>query len=176
VILRLIALVVIVWLLGFAAFMLSLGHPLEDRKTDAIVVLTGGAKRIDRALQVLRDGDAQRLLVSGVDPDVRPGEFAAEYKIDRKLMRCCIDLGWQAVDTRSNAEETAEWVKEHGYKTVRLVTSDWHMPRARLELSHALKDVELVGDPVRSQPGFAMLFREYHKYLVRRIVLLTGAN
>lgn len=175
-ILRLIALVVIAWLLGFAAFMLSLGHPLENRKTDAIVVLTGGSKRIDRGLEVLRAGDAKRMLVSGVDPDVRPGEFAAEYKIDRKLMRCCVDLGWQAVDTRSNAEETAEWVKEHQYKTVRLVTSDWHMPRARLELAHALKGVEVIGDPVRSQPGFAMLFREYHKYLVRRIALLLGAS
>jgi hypothetical protein len=150
VILRLLALVVIAWLLGFAAFMLSLGKPLEGRKTDAIVVLTGGPKRIDRGLEVLRAGDAQRMLVSGVDPDVRPGEFAAEYKIDRKLMRCCVDLGWQAVDTRSNAEETAEWVREHKYKTVRLVTSDWHMPRARMELAHTLQGVEVVGDPVRS--------------------------
>jgi uncharacterized SAM-binding protein YcdF (DUF218 family) len=173
---RTVALLLTVWLLGFAAFMLSLGHPLENRKTDAIVVLTGGPGRIDRGLAVLRAGEAKRMLVSGVDPDVRPGEFAAEYKIERRLLRCCIDLGWQAVDTRSNAEETAEWVKHHKYKTVRLVTSDWHMPRARLELAHALNGVELVGDPVRSQPGFAMLFREYHKYLVRRLALLLGSR
>ena len=124
----------IAWALGFAVFMLSLGAPLDGRKTDAIVVLTGASGRIDRGLAVLRAGDAKRMLVSGVDPDVRPGEFAAQYRIDRRLFASSIDLGWQAVDTRSNADETAKWVRRHGYKTVRLVTSDWHMPRARLEL------------------------------------------
>ncbi|RYY27998.1 MAG: YdcF family protein [Sphingomonadales bacterium] len=156
--------------------MLSLGKPLADRKTDGIVVVTGGPGRIDRGLEVLRAGDAKRLLVSGVDPDVRPGEFAAQYKIDRRLFASSIDLGWQAVDTRSNADETSKWVERHKYKTVRLVTSDWHMPRAKLELSHQLPDVEIVGDGVASHPGFGMLFREYHKYLVRRFALLVGAG
>lgn len=169
-------LLLIAWALGFAAFMLSLGKPLDGRKTDAIVVLTGGSGRIDRGLKVLRAGDAKRLLVSGVDPDVRPGEFAAQYKIDRKLFASSIDLGWQAVDTRSNADETRQWVARHKYKSVRLVTSDWHMPRARLELSRQLPGVEVVGDAVPSHPGFGMLFREYHKYLVRRIALLLGAG
>jgi uncharacterized SAM-binding protein YcdF (DUF218 family) len=173
---RLAFLLVVAWALGFAAFMLSLGKPLDGRKTDAIVVLTGGSGRIDRGLAVLRAGDAKRMLVSGVDPDVRPGEFAAQYKIDRRLFASSIDLGWQAVDTRSNADETRKWVARHKYKSVRLVTSDWHMPRARLELSHQLPGVEVIGDAVRSQPGFAMLFREYHKYLVRRVALLIGAG
>lgn len=174
---RILVAIPLLWALGFAAFMLSLGGPLEDRKTDAIVVVTGGPGRIDRGLRALRAGEAGRMLVSGVDPDVRPGEFAAQYKIDRALFARSIDLGWQAVDTRSNADETAQWVRRHKYKTVRLVTSDWHMPRARMELSHALgKDVKVLGDSVRSQPGFAMLFREYHKYLVRRAALLLGAR
>jgi uncharacterized SAM-binding protein YcdF (DUF218 family) len=170
-------LVLIAWALGFAAFMLSLGKPLDGRKTDAIVVLTGASGRIDRGLAVLRAGDARRMLVSGVDPDVKPGEFAAEYRIDRRLFASSVDLGWQAVDTRSNADETAKWVRRHGYRSVRLVTSDWHMPRARLELSNALGGhVEVIGDAVRSHPPFAMLFREYHKYLVRRVALLFGAG
>jgi uncharacterized SAM-binding protein YcdF (DUF218 family) len=165
------------WALGFAIFMLSLGKPLDGQRTDGIVVLTGSSGRIERGLAVLRSGDAKRMLVSGVDPDVRPGEFAAQYKIDRQLFARAIDLGWQAVDTRSNADETAKWVRKHGYKTVRLVTSDWHMPRARLELSHALGgDAEVIGDGVRSHPPFAMLVREYHKYLVRRVALLVGAG
>lgn len=174
---RITVLLLIAWALGFAVFMLSLGKPLNGVRTDGLVVLTGAPKRIDRGIEVLRAGDAKRMLVSGVDPDVTPGEFAAEYKIDRKLLACCVDLGWQAVDTRSNAEETAKWVAQHKLKRVRLVTSDWHMPRAKLELAHALgDDVEILGDPVRSQPGMAMLFREYHKYLVRRAALLLGMN
>lgn len=174
---RLLAAVVIAWGLGFAAFMLSLGQPLESRTTDAIVVLTGGPGRIDRGLTLMRTRAATRMLVSGVDPDVRPNELAAEYRVDDALFDCCVDLGHQAIDTRSNAEETAEWVREHGYRSVRLVTSDWHMPRAKLELRHALEDdVDLVGDPVPTSPRIRTLLREYHKYLVRRAALLLGAG
>lgn len=177
---RVCLLLLVAWALGFAFFLLSLGKPLGDRKTDAIVVLTGGGGRIDRGLTVLRAGDARRMLVSGVDPDVRPVELAVQFKIDRRLMACCIDLGWQAVDTRSNADETAQWVRQHGFKSVRLVTTDWHMPRARMELSSALGgDADVIGDAVRSgagSPGWRVLFREYHKYLVRRIALWTGAG
>jgi uncharacterized SAM-binding protein YcdF (DUF218 family) len=174
---RLALLVPIVWALGFAAFMLALGRPLNDRRTDAIVVLTGGPGRIDRGLKVLAAGGAKRMLVSGVDPDVRPVELAVEYRIDRRLFACCIDLGWQAVDTRSNADETAQWVERHGYKSVRLVTTDWHMPRAKLELTHALDgDVAVIGDGVVSRAGWPVLLREYHKYLVRRIAMLAGAD
>lgn len=177
---RVCLLLLVAWALGFAFFLLSLGKPLDNHKTDAIVVLTGGGGRIDRGLAVLRAGDAKRMLVSGVDPDVRPVELAVQFKIDRRLMGCCIDLGWQAVDTRSNADETAQWVQGHGFKSVRLVTTDWHMPRARMELANALGgDVEVIGDAVRSapnSPGWRVLFREYHKYLVRRIALWVGAG
>jgi uncharacterized SAM-binding protein YcdF (DUF218 family) len=173
---RLTILLLVAWALGFGVFLLTLGKPIEGRRTDAIVVLTGGPGRIARGLDVLRAGDAQRMLVSGVDPDVRPRELAAQFKNDRKLFDCCVDLGHEAVDTRSNAEETAEWVREHDYKSVRLVTSDWHMARARLELSHALPEIDIVGDGVRSKPGYGMLFREYHKFLVRRAALWLGMD
>jgi uncharacterized SAM-binding protein YcdF (DUF218 family) len=177
---RVCLLLLLAWALGFALFLFSLGKPLDGRKTDAIVVLTGGGGRIDRGLAVLRAGDAKRMLVSGVDPDVRPVELAVQFKIERALMACCIDLGWQAVDTRSNADETAKWVQRHGFKSVRLVTTDWHMPRARMELRSMLGgDVVVIGDAVRSgpnSPGWRVLFREYHKFLVRRIALWVGAG
>lgn len=174
---RIFALAVIAWALGFAAFMLSLGKPVDaDTKTDAIVVLTGAPGRIDRGLEMLRGGSAKRMLVSGVAAQVRPHELAVQYK-EKRLFGCCVDLGFEAVDTKSNAEETAEWVRRHKYQSVRLVTSDWHMPRARLELAHQLGgDVEVTGDPVRSIPRFKTLIREYHKYLVRLVALTLGAG
>jgi uncharacterized SAM-binding protein YcdF (DUF218 family) len=172
---RLFALVLILYLLGFALFMLALPQPLGDQRTDAIVVPTGGAGRIDRGLALLRAGAAKRMLISGVAPQVRPGELAAEYKVPRRLFACCIDLGHKAVDTQSNAEETAAWVSEHGYRSVRLVTSDWHMARARLELVHALgKDVDVLADGVTSHPRFGLLVAEYNKLLLRQIALWTG--
>lgn len=172
---RTFVLIALAWALGFAMFLLSLDRPLEARTTDAIVVPTGGAGRIDRGLTLLRAGAAKRMLVTGVDPDVRPRELAVRYKVPARLFACCIDLGTEAVDTRSNGEETARWVLARQYRSVRLVTSDWHMPRAKLELRNALgDDVEVYGDPVPSHPRFTMLLREYNKYLVRRIALLLG--
>jgi len=175
VIARIAALILVAWALGFAVFMLSLGKPLDpSAKTDAIVVLTGAPGRIDRGLDLMHAKSARRMLVSGVGREVRPRELAAQYN-EGKLFGCCVDLGWQAVDTKSNAEETAEWVRVHDYKTVRLVTSDWHMPRARLELAHQLGgDVTVTGDAVRSSPRFFTLLREYHKYLFRSVALMLG--
>lgn len=172
---RLLALVLIAWLLGFAVFMLLLPRPLEDTQTDAIVVPTGGAGRIQRGLELLQGHAAERMLITGVAPEVEADELAAEYKAPLALFDCCIDLGQEAVDTRSNAIETARWVRDHRYKTVRLVTSDWHMARARLELAYALdRDVTVVGDGVPSHPRFATLIAEYNKLLLRQVALWTG--
>ena len=108
---------------------------------------------------------------------MRPGELAAAYKVPARVFACCVDLGHEAVDTRSNADETANWVRTHGYGTVRLVTSDWHMARAALELRHALDGtVEVIPDPVPGTPRFGILFDEYNKYLVRRVVLSLGVH
>ena len=173
---RLLSVLVIAYVLGFAAFTIAPGHPHDPReRTDAVVVPTGGAGRIDRGLSLLKDHAAKRMLITGVDREVRPIELAIEYRVSPLLFACCIDLGREAVDTRSNGEETARWVAAHDYRSIRLVTSSWHMPRARMELRHALgPDVEIIGDPVRSDPSLMMLFREYNKYLVRRVALWFG--
>jgi uncharacterized SAM-binding protein YcdF (DUF218 family) len=172
---RIIGLIIIAWLLGFAWFMAFLPGPLDDRRTDAIVVPTGGPGRIDRGIALLQAGAAKRMLVTGVAPGVRPVDLAIEYRTSPRLFACCIDLGREAVDTRSNAEETRDWVRRHGYKSVRLVTADWHLRRARLELTYALgPDIRVEGDGVAGAPRFLLLLAEYDKYLVRRVALWLG--
>ncbi|OJW69969.1 MAG: hypothetical protein BGO57_11390 [Sphingomonadales bacterium 63-6] len=156
----------VIWALGFFWFAVFLPGPAGDEKTDAIVVPTGGEGRIPRGLDMLRRGKAQQLLVSGVDGNVKPREFAAEYKVDGKLMECCITLGFAALDTRGNAAETATWVGERNVSSLRLVTTDWHMRRAALELSSEIPgDVEIVEDAVPSKPSLRILFLEYHKLI-----------
>lgn len=169
---RILGLGTIAWLLGFAWFMLTLPGPLDNRRTDAIVVPTGGPGRIDRGIALLKAGAARRMLVTGVAPGVRPIDLALAYRASPRLFSCCIDLGGEAVDTRSNAEETRDWVRRHGYRSVRLVTADWHLRRARLELTSALGPaVMVVGDGVAGDPRFLLLLAEYNKYLVRRAAL-----
>jgi uncharacterized SAM-binding protein YcdF (DUF218 family) len=163
---RLISLLFLAWVLGFAWFALLPPMPAPPQKTDAIVVLTGGPGRIDRALDLLEAGQAKRVLISGVAREVKPKELAAEYRRPQVLFDCCIALGFEAEDTRSNATEVASWVARRNYRSIRLVTTDWHMRRARYELGRALGDkVTILPDAVRSQPSFSTLFREYHKFL-----------
>lgn len=172
---RFIAFILLVYALGFAWFSIWLPQPLDRRTTDAIVVLTGGAGRIDRGVALLQEGAAKRMLISGVDRSVRPHELAVQYEVPDRLFDCCITLGREAIDTRSNGIETARWLEKRGYDTVRLITSDWHMRRAAFELRGALPpDIVLVYDAVPSQPSLSMLAIEYNKYALRRAAALIG--
>ncbi len=173
---RILSLLVIAWALGFALFVVALPGPAGAAKTDAIVVLTGGPGRIQRGLDHLEKREAKRMLVSGVDPAVRESELAQLQDAPRQLFACCVDLGKDAVDTRSNAAEAARWLTRRKYRSVRLVTTDWHMPRARFELRRQVGDeMRIVTDAVDSAPGFVSLFSEYNKYLLRRISAPIGA-
>ncbi|HEY0447362.1 MAG TPA: YdcF family protein [Allosphingosinicella sp.] len=171
---RALSFLLLLYILGYALFAVLLPKAADDRRTDAIVVLTGGAKRLERGLDLLARGRAQRMLVSGVDRTVRPVELAERYGAKQMLFDCCIDLGRESVDTRSNAQETAQWLKRHKFRTVRLVTTDWHMPRARFELKRQSPAVEVMSDAIQSKPSFRQLFTEYNKYLLRHAAVIVG--
>jgi uncharacterized SAM-binding protein YcdF (DUF218 family) len=167
---RLTSLILLAWALGFAWFAIALPQPAHKARTDAVVVLTGGTGRVTRGVAVLHEGEAKRLFVSGVDKTVKPHEFAVEYKVSAAEMACCVELGFAATDTQSNASETARWVAASKVKSIRLVTNDWHMRRAELELERTLPaGVTILPDAVPSQPSMRTLFTEYHKLLARRI-------
>ncbi len=168
---RVASILLLAWFFGFVQFALFLPLPVGTAGTDGVVVVTGGRGRIDRGLDVLRHGWARRLLVSGVGAEVKPREFAIEYKVPPALMACCITLGYRAVDTRSNASETAAWLKNQRIRSVRLVTNDWHMRRAAMELRRAVPtDVTIIEDAVSTRPSLTVLFLEYHKLLARIFV------
>ncbi|MFM9853179.1 MAG: YdcF family protein [Sphingomonadaceae bacterium] len=173
---RLFALVVILWLFGFVAFIIALPDAAPaDLKSDGIVVLTGGKGRIERGIEMLSAGNGKRMLVSGVFPKVSATELATVQKAPLRLFKCCIDLGKQAVDTRSNAEETAQWLVQNDFHSVRLITSDWHMPRARFEIERELRaDIVVVADAVETTPALSTLFIEYNKFLARHVSALFG--
>lgn len=172
-ILRFFSLLLLAYGLGFALYSVLLGDEADpDRKTDAAIVITGGGGRIEKAVDVLADGKAQRLLVAGADPLVTKADLIDRLGGRGKLVRCCVDLGSESVDTRSNAEEAERWLQRHRYESVRLITSDWHMRRARYEFDRVLGDrYDIVEDAVRTEPSFGTLFSEYNKYLLRRAAM-----
>ncbi|RDC58890.1 hypothetical protein HME9302_02563 [Alteripontixanthobacter maritimus] len=172
---RLFALILLAWALGFLWFAFLLPQPMPDGRTDAVIVPTGGEGRIARGLEVLADGQAEAMLVTGVDREVKANEFAAQFDVPDAAMECCVTLGFAAVDTRSNADETARWLAKHEYTTLRLVTTDWHMRRAAGELQRTLgNDITVQRDAVPSSPSLGTLFLEYHKLLASTLARWIG--
>lgn len=174
---RLGSMLLLLYLLAFVLFAFTLGKPAaaDTPPTDAAVVLTGGPGRIEHAIDVLKAHKAQRLLVDGVDPAVTKPDLAHRIPGSARWFACCVDLGSESVDTRSNAEEAGRWLAGHNYSSLRLITSDWHMRRGLYEFHRALPHkYNVVPDAVTTEPSFITLFGEYNKYLLRRIAAWTG--
>lgn len=183
------------WLLGAlgmttllavgAGFVWFIGHlPREEsavlRDADGIVVLTGRASRIGDAIELLAARRGQRLLISGVYPRTTAAAIARLKPEHRLWVACCVDLDHTAVNTAGNAVQTRKWARQHGFRSLIVVTSDYHMPRALAEIAHQLPDVELIAFPIMPErargdshgetweEAFAagrLLFVEYLKYL-----------
>lgn len=174
---RLISALTLLYGLGFVLFGLTLGQPAGPGagKTDGVVVLTGGDGRLEQGVQVLEDGKAKRLLVAGADPAVRKRDIARRVPGSGRLVKCCVDLGSESVDTRSNAVEAQAWLEARHFKSYRLITSDWHMRRAAFEFDRQIgSKMTRIDDAVRSEPRFRTIFMEYNKYLLRRLGLMVG--
>ena len=146
------------------------------RTADGIVVLTGAAARIPDAIQLLADRRGQRLLITGVYRNTRSREIARLTPLYNRFFSCCIDLDRNALNTYGNAIQARRWAHEHHFKSLIVVTSNWHMPRAMVEIEHQLPDIALIAYPVisekmRSEPWWSsfdtarFLFAEYVKYL-----------
>jgi uncharacterized SAM-binding protein YcdF (DUF218 family) len=169
--------------IGFVGFLSQLrgAETRPPRNADGIVVLTGGSSRVSDAMELLAGGFGKRLLISGVHPTNDVSDISRSLpdnpsSDNQSLLGCCVDLDRSAVNTRSNAAETRRWAHERGFKSLIVVTSNYHMPRAIAEMSHAMPDVTLipfavVGDKWRDEPWwtngstFRLLLSEYVKYV-----------
>jgi uncharacterized SAM-binding protein YcdF (DUF218 family) len=163
---------------GFVGFIaqLRIAEVNPAGHADGIVVLTGGSSRVSDAMELLAAGYGKRLLISGVHPTNAVSDISRSLPENQSLLNCCVDLDYSAVNTRSNAAETRRWAHERGFKSLIVVTSNYHMPRAIVELSHAMPDIALipfavVGDKWRDEPWWTsgatlrLLLSEYVKYV-----------
>ena len=163
---------------GFIGFLSQLRNTetSPERHADGIVVLTGGASRVADAMELLAAGYGKRLLISGVHPASTAGDISRSVQESQALFRCCVDLDRSAVSTRGNAAETRRWTHERGFKSLIVVTSNYHMPRAIVEMSHAMPEIALIPYPVvgerwRDEPWwesgatFRLVLSEYVKYI-----------
>jgi uncharacterized SAM-binding protein YcdF (DUF218 family) len=177
---------IILWAAGFACFIHYVGslvQPDDKIKTDAIVVLTGGANRINTGLDMLDKGLAGKLLISGVGPNVTQEALVSLWRSDVKTAPCCITLGRLAHNTAQNAAEARQWAEKENVHSLRLVTAAYHMPRAWLEFHAAMPSAEIVLSPSApakegyERENFSLLaFTEYNKTLATwlRLYLWPG--
>jgi len=167
--------------LGFLVFAMTLPHrPKTVAHADAIVTLTGGDSRLDTAVRLLEKGAAKRLLITGVHPTITKPEIKDMVHGGPKF-ECCADLDFAAEDTRENAAEAATWVRAHRFKSIILVTANYHMPRSLGEFSANMPGVTVIPYPVepegidftrwwRNPHAVRLLQAEYAKYLASLVL------
>jgi uncharacterized SAM-binding protein YcdF (DUF218 family) len=167
---------------GFVGYLAQLrGVEVKpERQADGIVVLTGGSSRVSDAVDLLAGGYGKRLLISGVHPTNDVSDITRSVPESKSMINCCVDLDYSAVNTRSNAAQTRRWVHQRGFRSLIVVTSNYHMPRAVVELSHAMPDIDLipyavVGEKWRDEPWWTsgptlrLLLSEYAKYVAAEL-------
>ncbi|MBS0297471.1 MAG: YdcF family protein [Proteobacteria bacterium] len=173
--------VAVIWLGGLLAFadrVQRLAPPDPVPQADGIVALTGASDaRIQEAMDLLRAGKGRRLLVSGVNKVVTRDQLKKVTSAPSSIYDCCVDLDFDATNTVSNAKFTADWARAKGYRSLIVVTSDYHVPRSMLELKGAMPEVQLTAYPIatpsldakrwwKSASGARFMTLEYCKYLV----------
>lgn len=186
---RLIILCIFLWCAGLALFVFWTGtqQPYEG-KAEGAVVLTGGDGRIGAGLELLSEKRVEKLLISGVHPDVKVKELLA-INHEPKELAAHVDLGFSAQDTLGNADETAEWVQKNKLQSLIIVTAHYHMPRAMIHLGEQLPNVALYPYPIVSKSfrgkdwlhdptARRLLLNDYNKFLLTypQILLLRYSN
>lgn len=170
-----IATLLTLWFIGlvwFSVAVMTIAPADPALKTDAIIVLTGGQNRIPEGLKLLNGRKAEKLLISGVNNQVKVSEILALEKANPALA-CCVTLGYQALDTKGNASETLAWVRENNIRSLRLVTANYHILRAGVEFHNVMPDIKILHHPVEP-PDFKLwagntwklMFTEYNKLLL----------
>lgn len=132
--------------LGFVLFSANVMRtPIAaDQKADAIVVLTGGQLRIQEGVRLLKDGYGSRLLISGVNTKTGQADLIRITGLDPTTFECCVDLGYTALDTIGNASEIRTWADANRFRSLVIVTSNYHMPRTLVELSRTLSHLRII--------------------------------
>jgi len=168
--------VCVLWLAGLLWFAIPPSADFREAPTDAIVVLTGGRLRLQTGIELLREGKGRALFVSGVNQQVDLDDLLRISGTAPDRVTCCVELGHEADNTFGNAQETARWIRARGFRSLRLVTAWYHMPRSLLEFDRAMPEIEIVAHPVFpdqvmrerwwASPGTTLLLMsEYSKFL-----------
>ena len=147
---------------------------------DSIVVLTGDKFRISKGMEILSNGIGEKLLLSGVNKNIKIINIKNEFPKYKNYFDCCVDIDNISSNTFENSRETFLWVEKNKYISVLVVSSDYHMPRVKLEFERFFETGNTYYHPVNSNNDvnaigkIKKLFFEYVKYMRTYISLAVG--
>ena len=168
-------------LASFQKFVLTL--PNDDTTPpapiDGLVVATGGQLRIQKGVELLAGGKADRMLISGVGKGISKELLKENLAISNRQARffdCCVEIEFTATDTNGNAQATFEWMQKHALDDILLVSANYHLPRAELIFKQYLPEnsvyFQAVNPPDLKLSAWhsnwqttRLLLKEYLKYI-----------
>lgn len=168
-------LLVAAWGFAFSSFLAEVeGFQSPERAADGIAVLTGGIGRLDAGVAALRDGRGKKLLVTGANPALRVETIFNALGLDPAFRDCCVDIDQRATDTAGNVRETVEWAKRNQFRSLIVITSDYHLPRTLALFAAKGEGLEIMPWPVASGFSPLALAHEFNKYLLTRLAGAAG--
>ncbi len=148
---------------------------------DGIVVLTGDQFRIAKGIELLKSNPNKKLLISGVNKNINPVDIMKEFPSSINFFQCCIDIGKDAKNTFENIIETFEWMKSNEFTSIIIVTSDYHLPRVKLEINRFIDNQQIFYEAVKTDESDSILrlkkiTLEYIKYIRTFLSIKIGIN
>ena len=148
---------------------------------DGIVVLTGDQFRIAKGIELLKRNPSKKLLISGVNKNINPVDIMKEFPSSINFFQCCIDIGKDAKNTFENIIETFEWMKSNEFTSIIIVTSDYHLPRVKLEINRFIDNQQIFYEAVKTDESdsilrFKKITLEYIKYIRTFLSIKIGIN
>ena len=150
-------------------------------KIDGIVVLTGDQYRIAKGIALLKNYPDKKLLISGVNKNINTIDIMKEFPNNKNFFQCCIDIGKDAKNTFENIIETFEWMKSNEFNSIIIVTSDYHVPRVKLEINRFIDNQQIFYEAVKTGEGESILrlkkiTLEYIKYIRTFLSIKIGLS
>ena len=150
-------------------------------KIDGIVVLTGDQYRIAKGIALLKNYPDKKLLISGVNKNINTIDIMKEFPNNKNFFQCCIDIGKDAKNTFENIIETFDWMKSNEFNSIIIVTSDYHVPRVKLEINRFIDNQQIFYEAVKTGEGESILrlkkiTLEYIKYIRTFLSIKIGLS
>ena len=150
-------------------------------KIDGIVVLTGDQYRIAKGIELLKNYPDKKLLISGVNKNINAIDIMKKFPNNKSFFECCIDIGKDAKNTFENIIETFKWMKSNEFTSIIIVTSDYHVPRVKLEINRFIDNQEIFyavvkNDETDSIQRLKKITLEYIKYIRTFLSIKIGLN